>query len=40
MYWNHVLKWIESKGGELYILKGKSVEEKKTIINRILNLNT
>ena len=40
MYWNHVLKWIESKGGKLYILKGKSVEEKKAIINKILNMNT
>lgn len=40
IYWEHVLKWIESKGGELYILKGKSVEEKKLIINKILNVHT
>lgn len=39
IYWNHVLKWIESKGGKLYILRGKSIEEKKMIINKILNMN-
>lgn len=37
IYWNHVVNWIESKGAALYILKGKSVEEKKTIINEMLN---
>ena len=39
IYWNHVLKWIESKGGKLYILKRKSIEEKKMILNKILNMN-
>lgn len=39
IYWDHVVNWIESKGGELYILKGKSVEEKKMIINKILKRN-
>lgn len=39
IYWEHVLKWIESKGGKLYILKGKSVNEKRAIIDKILNRN-
>lgn len=34
MYWNHVLDWIESKGGSLYMLKGRPPEEKRNIINR------
>ena len=37
IYWNHVVEWIESKGGFLYMLKGKSVEEKKKLISRMLN---
>ena len=37
IYWDHVVNWIESKGAALYILKGKSVEEKKRIINKMLN---
>lgn len=36
IYWDHVLKWIEGKGGSLYILLGKTIEEKREIINRIL----
>ena len=36
MYWEHIVKWIESKGGCLYMLKGKSLEEKRDIINKIL----
>lgn len=39
MYWNHVVEWIESKSGALYILKGKSVEEKQRLISRMLNRN-
>lgn len=39
IYWEHVVNWIESKGGKLYILKGKSVNEKKAIIDKILNRN-
>lgn len=35
MYWDHVVKWIESKGAYLYILKDKSREEKMRIINEI-----
>lgn len=35
MYWEHIVKWIESKGGYLYMLKGKSLEEKRDIINKI-----
>lgn len=38
IYWDHVLNWIESKGGKLYILKEKSVEEKRKIIKSILNI--
>lgn len=36
MYWNHIVKWIESKGGSLYILKGKPADEKRMIIEKIL----
>ena len=39
IYWDHIVKWIESKGGKLYVLKGKTTEEKKLIIDRILNKN-
>lgn len=35
LYWNHIVKWIESKGGNLYILKGKSIDEKKALMNKI-----
>ncbi len=35
LYWNHIVQWIESKGGSLYMLKGHSVEEKRNIINSI-----
>jgi uncharacterized protein len=39
IYWNHVLDWIESKGGKLYILKDKSIEDKRRIISKILKAN-
>lgn len=32
IYWGHVLKWLESKGGSLYLLENKTVEERKRII--------
>lgn len=35
IYWNHVLQWIESKGGALYMLFNKPIEEKREIINKI-----
>lgn len=37
IYWDHVVNWIESKGGSLYMLKGRSPEEKKNIINQIFD---
>ena len=37
MYWNRVVDWIESKGGGLYILKGKTIGEKRSVIDKILN---
>lgn len=37
LYWEHIVKWIEAKGGGLYILKNKSVEEKKALINQIFS---
>lgn len=36
LYWNHIVKWLESKGGALYILKGKPSDEKRRIIDKIL----
>lgn len=39
LYWNHVVNWIETKGGSLYILRGKTTEEKKSIINKVLSKN-
>jgi hypothetical protein len=33
------LDWIESKGGKLYILKDKSIEDKRRIISKILKAN-
>lgn len=35
IYWDHVVRWIEKKGGSLYCLRGKSVEEKRQIISKI-----
>lgn len=35
MYWDHVVNWIESKGGTLYVLKNKTVEEKKVLIDKL-----
>lgn len=37
MYWDHVVKWIESKGAHLYMLKDLSSDEKRSIINRIFH---
>jgi Arylsulfatase regulator (Fe-S oxidoreductase) len=37
IYWNRVVDWIESKGGGLYILKGKTIGEKRSVIDKILN---
>lgn len=35
IYWDHVVEWLESKGAYLYILKDKSRDEKRCIINKI-----
>lgn len=35
LYWNHVVKWLESQGGSLYMLYGKSQTEKREMIDRI-----
>lgn len=37
IYWDHVVKWIESKGAHLYMLKDLSIDEKRSIINRIFH---
>lgn len=35
MYWDHVVKWVESKGGYLYMLRNKSLDEKKAVLNKL-----
>lgn len=35
LYWEHVEKWLEGKGASLFILRGKSREEKQKIMNDI-----
>jgi len=35
LYWNHVVEWIESKGGYLYMLRDKPLDEKKKILNQL-----
>lgn len=35
IYWNHILSWLESKGCSLYMLYGKTIEEKRDIINNL-----
>lgn len=35
IYWNHIVEWLESKGATLYILRGKTHEEKKRVIHDI-----
>lgn len=37
MYWDHIVKWIESKGGTLYMLRDKPLNERKRIINQLFN---
>ncbi len=37
LYWDHVVRWIESKGGSLYMLKDKPLAEKRKIINRLFS---
>lgn len=34
-YWDHVVSWLEGKGGGLYMLRGKTIEEKKRFIDDI-----
>ena len=36
IYWNHIVKWIETKGGSLYCLHNKTVEEKRALLNNLL----
>lgn len=35
LYWNHIVGWLESKGVGLYMLKDKTTEEKRRIINDV-----
>lgn len=35
LYWDHVVEWIEKQGGSLYMLRGKSTEEKRETLNRL-----
>lgn len=35
LYWDHIVDWLKSKGASLYILKGKTREEKQQIIKQI-----
>ncbi len=35
LYWDHVVQWIEDKGGSLYLLKEKPLAEKQTILDRL-----
>lgn len=35
LYWDHITKWLERKGTELYALEGKSRDEKIKIMNRV-----
>lgn len=37
IYWDHVVKWLESKGANLYMLRNKSAEEKRLTINKIFH---
>ncbi len=37
LYWDHIVRWIETKGWALYMLKDRSPEEKREIINQIFN---
>lgn len=37
LYWDHIVDWLKSKGASLYILKGKTREEKQQIIKQIFS---
>lgn len=40
LYWDHIVKWLENKGAGLYILRNKSSEEKRQVINTIFHSST
>lgn len=35
IYWDHIVKWMESKGASLYMFKGKPLAEKQSILERL-----
>ena len=37
LYWDHVLEWLGSKGGELFMLKGKEKKETIEVLQKIFN---
>lgn len=40
LYWDHIVDWLKNKGASLYILRGKSREEKQQIINELFGTRT
>lgn len=40
LYWDHIVDWLKNKGASLYILRGKSREEKQQIINEFFGTRT
>lgn len=38
LYWNHVLKWLEGKGGRLFLLRGKERKEIMEVLQKIFSV--
>lgn len=38
LYWNHIMEWLEKRGGELFILRGKEPKETKEILQKIFSV--